>query len=637
MSAREVSRRTPKPAPGTTPKPKGPVETNGVAKTDRTAKPKATAGGSKRSTKAAAPAPPANKTAARPARARAAAPPASAQPAPPVAPVAPAPTFASTAQAGLGIARIYTLRSEVTDPGAVVEVTRRTPALLVHNGEGFRRVKFPEGTRVIYPAAPLPGLEDPEAAIAAALDNPLGSEPLDALLRPGMRLTIAFDDISLPLPPMKLPDVRQRIIEQVLTRAANRGVTDVVLIAALSLHRRMTDGELRRVLGDRVFDAFHPERLYNHDAEDPDEIIEVGVTDHGEVVDMPRRVMDSDLLVYVNINLVAMDGGHKSVPVGLGSYRSVKAHHNTHTLYRSRSYMDPRNSAISHSVERQGRLLADHLKIFTVETTLNNDTFAGALAFMQRRENTWTGAERASAAALQKACETLPRRRVREIFHSIEAPYALTSVQAGETEAVHTSTLENFHRQHLVPVQGQTDVLVAGIPYISPYNVNSVLNPILVNCMALGYFFNLYRGRPLVREGGVMIAFHPVRYEWHPVHHPSYIDFFDTVLSETRDPAEIESRFEADFANDPWYRHLYRTSHAYHGVHPFYMWYWAAYGMRHVGRMIYVGGDRETCRHMGFMSASSLDDALEMASDIVGAHPSISYMHAPPLFLADVT
>src|ERR1035438_4484835 len=28
--------------------------------------------------------------------------------------------------------------------------------------------------------------------------------------------------------------------------------------------------------------------------------------------------------------------------------------------------------------------------------------------------------------------------------------------------------------------------------YISPYNVNSILNPILVACLGLGYFFNLY-------------------------------------------------------------------------------------------------------------------------------------------------
>src|SRR5262245_66425981 len=84
-----------------------------------------------------------------------------------------------------------------------------------------------------------------------------------------MKLTIAFDDISLPLPPMKRPDVRQRVIEQVLDLAAEAGVDDVHIIAALALHRRMTEAELRHAVGDRVYDAFAPSgRLYNHDAED---------------------------------------------------------------------------------------------------------------------------------------------------------------------------------------------------------------------------------------------------------------------------------------------------------------------------------------------------------------------------------
>ena len=46
-----------------------------------------------------------------------------------------------------------------------------------------------------------------------------------------MRLTIVFDDISLPLPPMQTPDIRQRVIEQVLELAASKGVDDVELIA----------------------------------------------------------------------------------------------------------------------------------------------------------------------------------------------------------------------------------------------------------------------------------------------------------------------------------------------------------------------------------------------------------------------
>ena len=152
----------------------------------------------------------------------------------------------------------------------------------------------------------------------------------------------------------------------------------------------------------------------------------------------------------------------------------------------------------------------------------------------------------------------------------------MTSVQAGEVEAVHKITTENVYRQQLVEVQGQTDILTMGIPYICPYNVNSIMNPILVMCTGLGYFFNLYRGMPLVREGGVVILTHPTPNEFHPVHHPSYIDFFEEVLADTTDPHVMSKKWEKQYAEDEWYRHLYRTSNAYHGVHPFYMWYWGA-------------------------------------------------------------
>ena len=167
----------------------------------------------------------------------------------------------------------------------------------------------PGRSRVIYPAEPLEPLDDIEGAIRHALLDPDGdSEPLPALLRPGMKLTIAFDDISLPLPPMKRPDIRQRVIEQVLDLAAAAGVDDVELIAALALHRRMTESELRHAVGDRVYDSFAPHGLlYNHDAEDPDNLAFLGTTDQGEEVEINKRAAESDLLVYVNINIV-VDG-----------------------------------------------------------------------------------------------------------------------------------------------------------------------------------------------------------------------------------------------------------------------------------------------------------------------------------------
>jgi hypothetical protein len=527
-------------------------------------------------------------------------------------------------------------------PGFVLEVDRSTPPILFHAGEGFHLERLPIGSRVVYPNEPIPPLEDADAAVRHALLHPLGDcDPLPALLRPGMRLTIAFDDLSLPLPPMRRPDNRQRVIEAVLDMAAEAGVDDVVLIAALGLHRRMTEAELRHALGDRIYDAFAPHGLLTqHDAEDRDNLVVIGHTPSGELVEFNKRAAESDLLVYVNINLVAMDGGHKSTGCGLTTYASLRHHHNVHTLQHSRSLMDFPRSELHQSNWRMGRLIAEAgIKVFQIETTLNTDTFPSTFGFLQRREWEWAARDRASYLATKKALDHAPTSVSRPIFHAIRAPHRMTSVQAGEVEAVHAETLRQVFRQQGVAVEGQADVLTMGLPYICPYNVNSVMNPLLVMCLGLGYFFNLYRGKPLVKQGGVVIMSHPTPWEFHPVHHPSYIDFFEQVLTETTDPAEIEAKFEEDFATDPWYVHLYRTSYAYHGVHPFYMWYWGAHALQHLapGGVIIVGGDARAVRRMGFKPASTLRDALEMAEDVVGRDPSLTHLHCPPLLVADVT
>jgi hypothetical protein len=530
----------------------------------------------------------------------------------------------------------------MTRPGFVLDVDRSTPPILFHHGEGFRLERLPPGrSRVLYPAEPLAPLDDPDGAVRDALLDPIDSDPLPALLFPGMKLTIAFDDISLPLPPMRQPDIRQRVIEAVLDLAADAGVDDVHLIAALALHRRMTEAELRHAVGDRVYDAFADTgQLYNFDAEDPENLAHLGTTDQGEDVEISKRAAESDLLVYVNINLVSMDGGWKSTATGLASYRSLRHHHNVRTMQHSRSFMDRHQSELHSSNWRMGKVLRDSgVKVFQIETTMNNNVFGeeGPMSVLQKREWEWSGRDRATFLAMKKGIDLMPARAARKVFNSWQAPHAMTSVQAGEVEAVHEVTTANVYRQHLVPVEGQTDILTMGLPYICPYNVNSIMNPILVMCLGLGYFFNLYRGRPPVREGGVLIMSHPTPWEFHPVHHPSYIDFFEQVLADTTDPLEIEAKYEQGFAEDEWYRHLYRTSYAYHGVHPFYMWYWGAHALEHLGDTIIVGGDVRAVRRLGFKPASTLQDALEMASDVVGADATITHLHNPPILMADVT
>ena len=268
-----------------------------------------------------------------------------------------------------------------------------------------------------------------------------------------MRLTIAFDDISLPLPPMKKPDIRQRIIEAVLTMAADAGVDDVEPDLGERAAPPATPNELRDIVGERVFRSFFPDgKLYNFDAEDTANLTHLGQTKHGEDVEISKRAAESDLLVYVNVNLVAMDGGHKSTSIGLASYKSLKHHHNSHTMIHSRSFMDHKASKMHHSAWRMGAVLTEHVKVFQIETTLNNDIFGGPLEFLQKREWEWSIKDQASMLAT-KGATAAPNKLRHKIFTDVRSNYGLTGINAGKIEPVHEKTIETVHRQHLVEVQ----------------------------------------------------------------------------------------------------------------------------------------------------------------------------------------
>src|SRR3989441_556090 len=389
-------------------------------------------------------------------------------------------------------------------PGAVIEVDRNTPPVLFHFGEGIRWEKMPLGARIIYPPDPLDPIAHPERAIKRGIAKPLEDDPLKSLLRRGMKLTIAFDDLSLPLPPMAAPDVRQLVMEEVIDMAAEAGIEDLHIIAALGLHRRMTEDEVRHIVGERIFTTFHPDRLYQH-------------------------------------------------------------------------------------------VIEDTVRVFHIETTVNNHAFPAIANFMQKRETDWTAQDQAMFLATKQMTDLAPPAFKRSIFHAMRAPYGLTAVNAGQVDAVHDQTLDAVRNQISVPVEGQTDIVTMGVPYLGPYNINAPMNPVLVVCMGAGYLFNLYRGKPVLRQGGVLIFEHPCRYEFDAVQHPSYIDFYDEVLADTTDPLEIESKYEVRFAEDPWFRQLYRKSNAYHGAHPFYAWYWAAFAMEYAGDIIVVAASARSC------------------------------------------
>ena len=357
------------------------------------------------------------------------------------------------------------------------------------------------------------------------------------------------------------------------------------------------------------------------------------MTERGEDVEINRRAAESDLLVYVNVNLVAMDGGAQVGGDRPGVVQAAcKHHHNAQTMVHSRSFMD--HTELARCTTRPGGWAGcspSTSRSSTIETTVNNDTFPVAVQVPDQARVGVVVKDQASILARQArprpaAAEgrgtdlpAHPRRRTASPACTPARPRRCT-----------TKTIAAVHRQQLVEVHGPVRRLVCGLPYLGPYNVNSIMNPILVTCMGLGYYFNLYRGqadRPPGRRGDPLP---PGASEFHQLHHPSYVDFFEEVLAESTDPAAIEAKFEEQYATDPWYMHLYRNSHAYHGVHPFYMWYWGAHAMDHVGRR-HLGRRRPKDAWRGWVSGPrrSLDDALEMARDTVGAQP-VDHLPAQP-------
>ena len=78
----------------------------------------------------------------------------------------------------------------------------------------------------------------------------------------------------------------------------------------------MKEHELAYMLGKNIMDEFYPDQLRNFDAEDADQIVHVGHTEKDEIVETDKAVLEADLVIYVDMIQIPLNGGHKSVAVG---------------------------------------------------------------------------------------------------------------------------------------------------------------------------------------------------------------------------------------------------------------------------------------------------------------------------------
>jgi hypothetical protein len=448
--------------------------------------------------------------------------------------------------------------------------------------DGTLTATLPAGTRRLSsePAVVLSPLADLDGAVRAALAAPHGLPRLRELVKPDARVTIAFDDHTTG----SFGPIRPVAIRAVLDELAAAGVSraQVTLVCANALHRQCRPGELARLLDEALVREFAG-RLRCHDAEDPASIADLGVTaEHGYPVQVSRLVADADLTVYVNTNYIrGFTGGWKSVCVGLSTWASIRATHTPDGMSMSldRNRMHAVLDEMGHHLERRiGR------RVFKIDTVLA-DPFHAARVFAG-------GVDETRRAAL--------------------------AVQAGRFASRRQAAPE--------PV----DVLVYGVPDASPYAIWASVNPILtLISMGLGYLGGMIEaaGKP----GCTVVMAAAVREAWDRVHHPSYPDVWERVLTVTRDPDEITARFEDAFARHPGYIDAYRRRFAFHPIHGLL----ATHPLRRLRRVnrVIVAAPREARvpAHLGFETAPSVEEAVARARTLHGPGATVGVVEQPPM------
>lgn len=172
----------------------------------------------------------------------------------------------------------------------------------------------------IYTIAETEEAGDAEALLRAALEQPVAAPRLRDLARPGQRIAIIASDLTRPCPSaLLLPPILEEL------RAAGVADADILIVAALGLHRPMTEAELREMAGPAVFERL---RVVNHD---PADVVRLGITSRGTPVEIFRPVAAADLRVCLgNLEFhyfAGYSGGAKAILPGCASRAAVNANH----------------------------------------------------------------------------------------------------------------------------------------------------------------------------------------------------------------------------------------------------------------------------------------------------------------------
>ncbi len=252
-------------------------------------------------------------------------------------------------------------------------------------GRGGLTIDVPrERTTVIEPVQ-APALEDPGAALTAALRRPVAGPPLRELAKPGQSVAISVCDITRAQP-------RREMVGAVLDELdGSLPSEDVTILIATGTHRANTPAELRAMLGDEILGSC---RVTNHDARDDSSLVDLGETGNGVPTRLCRHWLEADLRIttgFVEPHFFAgFSGGPKMVAPGLAGLDTVLTLHDAARVGDPRSTWGIIDDNPLHSDIRAIAARPEARPHFSVDVLLDRrqrvtHVFAGELFEMHRR------------------------------------------------------------------------------------------------------------------------------------------------------------------------------------------------------------------------------------------------------------
>jgi lactate racemase len=450
-------------------------------------------------------------------------------------------------------------------------------------GEGTMVANLPDSASIFIPGETVsdpPYLQDVTTATRTSILNPIGVLPIAQLVGSGAKVTLCFPDRVKG--GFQETSHRKTCLPILIDECLKAGVAkkDIKLICSNGLHRKNTDDEIRGMIGDRIFQEFNSgHQIVNHDSEDWNNLIDLGLDEMGNQVIMNKEVFESDLPILVGHVLGnpygGYSGGYKMAATGITNWRCIAAHHIPDVMHKPDFTPVSTHSEMRLRMDSIGRHMEHKM---------------GRKFFM---------------------CDAVLDTQARQI-----------AIFSGHGEVIQSLAWAVADKRTYIPwAKEKFDILMFGMPQNFHYGNGHGTNPILI-LQAIGA--QIVRHKRVLKDNCVVICSSICNGYFHDEEFPAYRELYELFQKDYHNTLPELEKFGEDFCNKPEYINKYRFDYGYHPYHVFSMISCGHIAEQHCAAVYIVGAyEPGYARGMGMKPRATFAEALQDAERYTGSNPKI--------------